>query len=210
MGPGHSWLLGAALATAPTIGGLPKNVVLYAAVGVGALVAIGIVAALLRKPKSEGIDPEAGMTQDLEELPPPPAQKAPRPLTLQGLPVRVRLVVLAPVGRKVAATDDEVEPMLDKVVRGLGQAARHDQPQVKAWPLGMSNVGFTPMFFRRMQRPQPAGRPSNWILLAGQARAGGDKVLLGLALWSEAPTTMGNIAVKPDEWTQLLQVQVAR
>jgi hypothetical protein len=129
---------------------------------------------------------------------------------VQGQPVRVRLVVLAPVGRKVAAADDEVEPILDKVVRGMGLAARYDQPEVRAWPLGLSNAGFVPMFFRRVQRPQSAGTPSNWILMAGQARAGAQQVLLGLALWSDEPTTMGNIPVKPDEWKELLRCEVVQ
>jgi hypothetical protein len=206
MSPGQAWLAWAEAAP-PTIAGLPKNVVLYAAGAVVALLLIGVVSALMRKRKPEGIDPEAGMMEDLEDLPPPPARKAPRPLTVQGQPVRLRLLILAPVGRKEAASDDEVEPMLEKVVRGLGQVARYDQPQIKAWPLGMSKVGFTPMFFRRMVRPQPAGQPSHWILLAGQARAGTEQVLLGLALWSDARTTMGNIAVKPDEWTHLLRAE---
>jgi hypothetical protein len=188
---------------------MPKNVVLYAAAGALALAVILVVVALTRRPKAEEIDPEAGMGLNLEDLPPAPAQKAPKQLTLQGHAVRVRLVVLAPIGRKVAAADDDVEPMLDQIVRGMGQAARHDQPQVKAWPLGMSKVGFSPMFFRRVARPDPAGRPSHWILVAGQARAGTEQVLLGLALWSKERTTMGNIAVKPEEWNQLLRVEVA-
>jgi hypothetical protein len=208
MGPGQGWLVWADVAPA-TIAGMPKSVVLYAAGGAAVLVAVLVLMALLRKPKPEGIDPEAGMGLDLEDLPPAPAKTAPKQLALQGQPVRLRLVVLAPIGRKVAATDDDVEPMLDQIVRGMGQVARYDQPQVKAWPLGMSNLGFSPMFFRRVARPDPAGRPSHWVLVAGKARAGAGQVLLGLALWSKEPTTMGNIAVKPEEWNQLLRVESA-
>jgi hypothetical protein len=193
--------------------GLPPGLikpghVLLGAIGVGVLLLL-LVVAMLRRKKPKGIDPEAGMAEDLRAYPPPPAQKAPRPLTVQGQPVRVRLVVLAPVGRQVLAADGDVQPILDKVVRGMGLAARYDQPEVRVWPLGMSNVGFTPMFFRRVLRPQPAGTPSNWILLAGEARAGAQRVLLGLALWSEQPTKMGNVAVQPDEWNELLRTEAA-
>jgi hypothetical protein len=180
--------------------------VLWGIIGAGVLLALLALAFLTRK-KSKNIDPEEGMSEDLRTYPPPPAQTPPKQLTVQGQPVRVRLVVLAPVGRQQVAADGDVEPILDKVVRGMGLAARYDQPQVRAWPLGLSNTGFVPMFFRRVVRPQLAGTPSNWILLAGQARAGAQQLLLGLALWSAEPTTMGNIPVKPDEWNTLLHVE---
>jgi hypothetical protein len=188
--------------------GLLKPPALYGVLGVGALVVLLVLALLMRKkPKGKGIDPEAGMAEDLRAYPPPPPQKAPRPLTVQGQPVRVRLVVLAPVGRQRLADDEPIEPILDQVVRGMGLAARYDQPQVRAWPLGLSDAGFTPMFFRRVLRPQPAGTPSNWVLMAGPARAGAQKVLLGLALWSDRPTSMGNVAVEADEWNDLLRTE---
>lgn len=178
--------------------------VLYGVLGAGALLLLILLGALLRK-KPPAIDPEEGMSEDLSTYPPAPARSAGKQLTVQGSPVRVRFVVIAPIGRQ--AVEGGPEEILEQVVRGMGQAARGDRPRVRQWPLGFSNAGFTPMFFRRVVRPEPAGSPSHWVLLAGQARAGARQLLLGLALWSEQPTTLGNIAVGPDEWNELLRTE---
>jgi hypothetical protein len=144
----------------------------------------------------------------LAAYPPPPLLPGvARRLTVQGLPVRVRLAVVAPVGQPKAVEDGAVEPLLDLVVRGLGAAVIQDRARVREWPLGLSKTGFPPTFFRRVQRPEPAGTPSHWVLLAGPARAGAQQVLLGLALWADEPNPLGNLAVQPGEWNQLLRLE---
>jgi hypothetical protein len=146
------------------------------------------------------------MTEDLTAYPPPPSA-AGQQLTVQGLPVRVRLVVVAPVGRQSVDGGGGVEPLLDRVVRGLGTAVRQDQARVRTWPLGLSNAGFTPTFFRRTLRPEPAGTPSHWILLAGPARAGTQPILLGLALLADEANRMGNVAVQQNRWNEWLRME---
>jgi hypothetical protein len=180
--------------------------VVYGGIALGAIVLVAILMSLMRKKPKEAFDPEAGMQEDLAEYPDPPPVGS-RQVTYQGQPVRIRLVVVAPVGRQAVAGDDDMEPILNQVVRGLGTTARQDQPQVRTWPLGMSRVGFQPMFFRRVVRPEPPGTPSNWILVAGQARAGAQGVLLGMALWSDEPTRIGNVAVGQDEWNELVRIE---
>jgi hypothetical protein len=204
MGIAHRSWLWAALAPAPG-SWLENGPLLLGVVGAGVLVAL-VVVALLRRKNTKTFDTEAGMGEDLGTYSPPPSQQAPNPLTFQGLPLRLRLVVLAPVGRRTVAGGAEAEHILEQVVRGMGQAAAYDQPKVRIWPLGLSNAAFAPIFFRRVQRPQPAGSPSNWILLAGQASAGAQTVHLGLALWSEELTQIGNRAVGRNDWNDLLRV----
>jgi hypothetical protein len=182
------------------------SLILYGAIG-AAVVILALLALLVGRRKAPAHDPEAGMSERLATYPPAPPLKSSRWLTLQGQPVRVRLVVVAPVGRKAVADDGHVEPHLDMVVSGLGAATKQDRARVRQWPLGLSVPGFTPMFFRRVVRPEPAGTPSHWILLAGQARAGPRALLLGLALWSDEPTEVGNVAVQADEWNELLRVE---
>jgi hypothetical protein len=200
-----SWLLADLIP--PTEVSTRNPYLVYGLIGLGAVVLLGIFMALKRKPAEEGHDPEAGMHEALAEYPDAPPLAGSRQVTYQGEPVRVRLVVVAPIGRQEVSADGDMEPILNQMVRGVGAAARQDQPQVRAWPLGMSNAGFTPMFFRRVHRPEPPGTPSNWILVAGQARAGGRGVLVGMALWSDELTTIGNVAVGQDEWNELLRIE---
>jgi hypothetical protein len=181
-----------------------NNLVFYGAIAAAAIGLLLLILFFRRKPK---VDPEAGMTEDLALCPPPPAAAGPRRLTFQGFPVRLRVVVVAPVGRQSADMGNGVGPLLDSVVRGLGAAARQDQARVRQWPLGMSREGFTPQFFRRTLRPEPNGTSSRWILLAGPVRVGGQQVLLGLALWAEKVNQVGNVAVQQNEWNELLRME---
>jgi hypothetical protein len=203
MAPGWTALL-ADLAPWPGPPLQRNNLVFYGAIAAGAI-AVLLFLMLLRRKKPK-VDPETGMTEDLASYPPPPGAGS-RQLTVQGQPVRVRLAVVAPVGRQEAIEGGAVEPLLDRVVRGLGAAVRQDRARVRPWPMGMSREGFTPVFFRRTLRPEPAGTPSHWILLAGPARAGGQQVLLGLALWADKPNLMGNVAVQQGEWNELLRME---
>ena len=83
-------------------------------------------------------------------------------------PVRLRYVVVAPVGKKPIG---KVDSVLEQVFRGLGEVAIDDHPRVRLWPPQLSTAGFAPTFFRLTKRPDPPGRASRWILLAGPARA---------------------------------------
>jgi hypothetical protein len=187
-----------------------RSWVFYGAAAGAVVLVVALVAVLIGRRKRPAHDPEAGMGEDLAEYPPPPPLKASKQLTLQGHPVRVRLVVVAPVGRRTVADDGHVEPLLDMVVPGLGAAVSQDKARVRQWPLGLSVTGFEPMFFRRVRRPEPPGRRSRWILLAGHTRAGSRPLLLGLALWLEQPSDVGNVAVGPEEWNDLLRVEAVR
>ena len=147
---------------------------LYGGAAAGVLLLLLIVAALMRRGGKKKVDPEGGLGEDLSEYP-PPGKSGPHRLTVHGRPVRLRLVVVAPVGKRRIAEGGEVEALLDQVLRGLGQVARQDRPRVRVWPPQLSQQGFAPTFFRRTQCPDRDGKPSHWLLAAGPARAGGGR-----------------------------------
>jgi hypothetical protein len=128
---------------------------------------------------------------------------------LEGIPVRVRLVVVAPQGREATIDAARIEGLLEEVVHGLGGVVRHDQPRVLVWPPQLSSQGFAPTFHRQVEKPEPEGRPSPWLLVAGPARAGARPILLGLGLLADRPTSLGRLTLNPDRWTDVLRVQAA-
>jgi hypothetical protein len=182
----------------PNVGG--NNLVLYGVAAAGVVLLLLLILAFRGKKPH---DPEAGLTEDLGSYPPPP-KAGPRRLLVRGHPVRVRLVVVAPVGKKAFAKDGDVEPVLDEVIRGLGEVADDDRPRVRLWPPQLSVPGFPPTFWRMTKRP--AAQKDNWILVAGSAKASGQPILLGLALWSDKPIQLGQIVLQPQEWTDQLRV----
>jgi hypothetical protein len=172
--------------------------------GVGGAVLVFLAAVLLGRRRK--VDPEAGLGEDLASIPAP--GKGPRhyQLLVLNTPVRLRLVVVAPVGKRPVG---KVDTVLEQVFRGLGEVAIADKPRVRVWPPQLSSAGFAPAFFRLTKRPEPPGAPSPWVLVAGPARAGGAPVLVGLAGQTDAPSKLGVVTVNESQWAEVLRVENA-
>ncbi len=171
------------------------------------LVGVGLV---LRKIggmfKRKKPDEDATLREELAEYPPPPKAGA-RKLLVQGVGGRVRLVVIAPVGKASKLDATKAEPLLEHVVRGLGVVAGQDKPRVKVWPAQLSHDGFTETFFRVVKSPDREGQSSRWTLAAGRARVGESYILLGLALLTDEPTNFGRLRPRPDAWGDVLRIK---
>lgn len=184
----------------PLIG---NNLVFYSVVG-GGLFLLLLLLLWLRRGRAAPVDPQAGLIERLADY--PPAGPGPQRLYLRGQPLRLRLVVLAPMGKRPLPADGAIEPLLDQVVRGLGDIVRQDRPRLRAWPPQLSQHGFAPTFFRLTPRPEPSGQASPWILAAGPVRAGGQQFLLGLALFADEATNEGNLIVEVHQWHELFRI----
>lgn len=184
----------------PLIG---NNLVFYAVAG-GGLLALLLLILWVRRGRRPPLDPESGLREDLSAY--PPAGPGPRRLFVKGQPLRLRLVVAAPMGKRPLPSGGAMEPLLDAMLPGLGDIARQDRPRFRVWPAQLSQHGFGPTFFRLTQRPEPLGKPSPWILMAGPVRAGAHQFLLGLALCGEGPNSLGNLTPQADDWGDILRI----
>jgi hypothetical protein len=192
---------------------LPDDVPAWAvAAGAGLLVVV-VVLLLLRKlwralfgrgEKPGAWDRELDIVLDDCPLPTrPPGQ---RQLTVYHQPARLRLVVVAPVGRDGDIDATAVEKLLDRVVPGLGAAAQDDRPRVRVWPAQVSQHGFTASFHRHTPKAAGRGEPSRWVLLAGRAQAGRQPVMVGLGLWADEPNTLDRVNLEPHQWLDVLRL----
>jgi hypothetical protein len=184
----------------PLIG---NNIVFYSAIG-GAVMLLLLLILWRCRGRRPTLDPQAELIENLADY--PPAGPGPQRLFLHGQPLRLRLVVLAPMGKRALPTDGAVEPLLDGVLHGLGDIARQDRPRLRVWPAQLSHQGFAPTFFRLTHRPEPAGKPSPWVLAAGPVRAGGQQFLLGLALCADGATELGNVALQANQWNESFRI----
>jgi hypothetical protein len=183
----------------------------YAILGGGGLIILLILWLLLRrmfrgKKKIEMREPN--LEEDLSTYPDAKPSTGDRQLRVEGVPVRMRLVVVAPAGKHEDVNIDDVENMLDRVLPGLGDICKGDRPRVKVWPRQLSYEGFTKHFQRNMITPEAENEPSRWVLLGGRAKLGNQQIMLGLGLQAVKPTTVGRRTVDAHEWPTVLRVRV--
>jgi hypothetical protein len=183
----------------------------YVVLGVAGLIILLILWMLFkalfgrRKPapaKSPNLDEELGTYPAL------PPSTGDRQLRAEGVPVRLRLVVIAPAGNDAEVNADQVQAMLERVLPGLGDFCRSDKARIKIWPRQLSYEGFAKHFQRNMITPEAEGEPSRWILLGGRAKLGKQQIMLGLGLQAVKPTTVGRRTVDAHEWPTVLRVRV--
>jgi hypothetical protein len=187
---------------------------IYAAATLLALILVilafrGLVRALFggrRQPESVEQEP----IEDLARFPPLPPLRPGRRLWVYHAPARVRLVVAAPAGKVADLDATAVEALLDAVLPGLGTTATRDHARIRTWPPQLSRDGFIASFHRRTRKPDPDGQASHWVLVAGKAQVGPKPVLLGLALWTEEPTTLGSLHLDAHQWFDALRMRDER
>lgn len=179
-----------------------RDLLLYGggAAGVTLLLLFMVVVFRRRKVKPAAAE---GLVEDLAALPAPPRAAA-QLLHVRGVPVRLRLVVVAPAGK---AEVGKIDTVLQQVARGLGEVALADRARLRVWPAQLSKAGFAPVFFRNVRGSGREGAPSRWVLLAGPARAGGKAVLLGLAAEAQEEHDLGTIVLEEGDWPRELRVE---
>jgi hypothetical protein len=181
----------------------PNNLKLYG--GIGAVVVVLIVIVLLMRRGKREVDPEQGLSENLAGFPPAPGKPSRRRLVVHGQPMRLRLIVIAPMGKK-PLSPDEAQALVGSMMRGMDEIVKADKPRVRVWPTQYSNIGFAQTFFRRVLRPEPRGRMSQWVRVAGPAKSGATPILLGLALLADEPTDVDELSLDGNEWLDVIQV----
>lgn len=151
--------------------------------------------------------PNDDLAEDLDDCPLPTQPPGECRLAVYHLPVRLRLIVVAPAGTETEVDALTVEKLLDHVVPGLAAVADRDRPRVRVWPAQVSRDGFVHAFFRNMRRYEPEGQPSRWVLVAGRATVGKRTLLLGLGLWADAPNLLGRVALESHQWLDVLRLK---
>ena len=84
----------------------------------------------------------------------------------------------------------------------------HFKPRVKVWPPQVSYQGFANFFHNNMDTGAGAGEETRWATLAGRVKVGKKQVMLGMALQSIKPNTVGQRTLDSHEWATVLRVRV--
>ncbi len=158
-----------------------------------------------RRKKSEH---EKNLMEDLTEYPDLKSSTGDKQLRIEGVPVRIRLVVIAPAGTASEIDPDQLHTMLEKLLPGLGDICKHDKPRIKVWPTQVSYQGFATHFHRNTETGVAEGELTRWAMIAGRVKVGKTQFMLGLALQSIKENTVGRRTVDSHEWASVLRVRV--
>src|SRR5262245_50440868 len=187
----------------------------YVILGVIGLIALlvvlrivsGLLKRLFRREPEPEMPPTPHLEEDLSLYPELQPSTGDRQLRVEGVPARLRLVVMAPAGHEGEIGVDQVEGLLDRIVPGLAEICKNDHPRIKVWPRQLSYDGFTKQFQHNMIKSDPEHEPSRWVLLGGRAKLGDHQVMVGMALQAIKPTTLGRRTIDAHEWPVALRVR---
>ena len=131
-------------------------------------------------------------------------------LKVHNLPVRLGVVVLAPLGRIDVPDDEHIPGILDSLVPGLGKFVAEDGPIVRTWPNQVSVGGFANNLALHMQVGGHDLTETPWCLVAGKTKQPDGLLLVTLALAAESPNRLGVIRLDDEsQWMQAIQVNRA-
>jgi hypothetical protein len=147
------------------------------------------------------------LDEDLAPFVPSSGLPGLRRVFIEGVPARLRVIVVASLGKGDPIPESAAGDYLDQIRWGLGGIARQDQAVVRSWPVQISANGFPAVFHRSMVKAERYGEPSHWVLIAGTTPPRPRSILLGLALWTDDATLIGNLIMEPGDWVKALHIE---
>lgn len=147
----------------------------------------------------------------LEELatyaPAPPLPADAKPLVLYDLPVRIRLMVIGPLGHDAGTVQpEEVAAIVDRIVPGIYTRVVQDATRIRLWPTQLSYSGFIASFRRLSPLPADVERQQRWVLVMGKVIRNGAPIAVGMALQSTEPHTLGPVMLQhAHQWMEVMR-----
>jgi hypothetical protein len=174
-----------------------------------ALIVILIVGRIFRRREFIVVPPPVNLAIDVSQLP----QVGPRDSTMRvevyGTPVRIAVIVLAPVGRDgVVPEMDEFLGIIEQLVPSFAEAVERDQPLIRAWSAQLSSQGFANAFFNSVPLPGDRGKGSPWCSLVGKFTANQRQFLAGIVCCGNSDNALTQYAIQHEgQWNDILRVR---
>jgi hypothetical protein len=188
--------------------GIPQWVA-YAVIAGAAVLAVMLLALLLRKrarpPAPQQVFDHSLNLASLDTLLPSATSVE---VKFRNVPVRLVALVVAPVGRgQPTPSNEKLAQLLDEINPGFAEAIGAHETRIKVWPPQVSARGFAQSFFHQVRIPGERGKDSPWCSVAGRFDAAGMTLMLGIAMRTEKPQSMGCFPVEHSHtWYDMFRV----
>ena len=162
---------------------------------------------LRKNRKAPSTDDRVNLTIAIGQLPQKPVVTEPFRLEIYGSPVRIRALVLAPIGRGQMLPDKEhFGNILNHFVPNFTDILEAHQPIFRQWPEQLSSSGFIQSFFNNLAIPNK-GQGTIWCSIAGKIEVIGASYLIGIVCSTDTPNSLSQITVQhPGQWLDILRV----
>jgi hypothetical protein len=175
------------------------------------LIVVGmmLVRRFFGRPDETVIPPPVDLGIDLDQL----IQDGPADPKLHaevyGTPVRVAVIVLAPVGRDgVMPEMVEFFDIVNQLVPGFGEVVQRDRPLIRAWSGQLSSQGFASSFFNSIPLPGDRGKGSPWCSIAGKFTANKQHYLAGIVFRGQTDNVLSQYTIQHEgQWIDILRVK---
>lgn len=174
---------------------------------VGALVVLAVVVIVLLKRRPAPESKQVDLRIDVNQLAPTaPPQAGPR-LEIRNVPVRLAVLVLAPVGRGKQLSGDP-KSWANAIVPGLADCLETHGTRVFRWPPQLSSQGFVQAFLGNAPLPGNRGVGTIWSAVAGKCEGAEGTFLAGVLFSAGRPNSLGQFTLNGShEWVDLLRVK---
>lgn len=189
---------------------LPSDPLILAAVALITFVAAIAMLLLVRSGKRKPAPRAAARSIDISALDSSGPPESGVQLEFYGTPVRLAIVVVAPVGRGSTLPEAEKLPVLfDSLVPGLMEVVTAHQPLLLRWPEQLSSQGFVQAFFNHAALPGDRGKGTPWCSIAGKfSEAAGEQFLIGLVCCANKPNGLSQVVVQHQgQWMDILRLR---
>lgn len=192
-----------------------SNAIHWVMASVGAVLFLVVGRGLLRllfRRKQEATVEERDYSIDVGQLASEGSPSRGPQLEFYGTPVRLAVLVLAPLGREgeLPATQDLGE-LLNELVPELKLVIDAQTPIFRRWPAQLSAHGFVSLFAKNVRLPGDRGRGTPWVSVAGKFVATKAQYLVGMVLCGGQPNSYTAKAIEhPGDWATMLRVRSAR
>ncbi|MEK6234331.1 MAG: hypothetical protein N2C14_06445 [Planctomycetales bacterium] len=127
------------------------------------------------------------------------------------VPVRVALIVFAPLGRSSTLTvTDGLTGLADELCHGLGAAVETHRPKMTLWPPQLASSGFSSLFFGKLKLPGKRGKGTPWCAMSGRCQLNGQNMMVGMAFRAGEPNSLGEILLESEyAWREALKIDAS-
>ena len=191
---------------------LELNTTVLIGIAVGVIVVLIGLILVIRLFKGKAATPtntESGLKLNVAQLSPSGPPQAKPYLEFYSVPVRLAVVVMAPVGRDGILPNDALLPQaMESILPGLMKVLTAHQPQFVRWPTQLSTQGFAHAFFNNVPLPGDHGRGTPWCSLAGKVEVAAGQFLVGFVCCSAEPNSLGEVTAKHAAgWPDVIRVK---